>query len=132
MNSSAFAFPVRPQFEAKLPHELPDGSPAIFVFTQDFTFNSPLFGPGVIEKGFETDFASIPPWCLGWLNSDDPRIQCPSCVHDKRYNDRNCTRKQADQEIMVNMILCGARPTMAFAVFLALRLVGWTHWSKIA
>lgn len=128
MSPSAAVFPVRPQFEAKLPHELPKGSPAIFVFTKDFTFNSPLFGPGVIESGFETDFASIPSCFFWWLNSDDPKIQCPSCVHDKRYKERKVDQESADREIMVNMIVCGARPTMAFTVYLALRLFGWTHW----
>lgn len=119
-------FPKRPRFEALLPHECVDGK-QLFVFTDEFICNTPNNGQVVIPVGFITDFASIPGIAKGWLDDDDPRILCPSCIHDFRYK-MGFDRKKADQELCDLMSLCGARRTMGWTVKLMVRIFGGTHW----
>jgi len=121
-------FPTRPRYEALKPHELPDPKVQLHRFIEEFHYHSPAFGQVTIPVGFTTDFASIPGLVKWWLDDDDSRILCPSLVHDRRYDEKTGTRLSADIELMFNMIVCGARPTMAFAVFLSVRIGGGSHW----
>lgn len=121
-------FPNRPRFEAMLPHELKDKTVQLYVFTEPFTYNSPVHGSGVIPAGFTTDFASIPAFFRRYMDDDDPRILCPSLRHDHRYATRQIARKDADLELVEGMEACGARWDQRKAVYTAVRLGGGSHW----
>lgn len=120
-------FPSRPRFEAKLPDEIKDGV-QVYVFAEDFIFNSPTRGQLVIQKGYETNFASIPAAAKPYVDDDSPHILCPSCVHDKRYDEQAITREEADDELRCNCIACGMRPSQARVVWLMVRMFGGSHW----
>lgn len=122
-------FPARPRFEAVLPHELRGGA-QLYVFTEEWAYNSPKYGSGVIPAGFTTDFASIPGFFRRYMDDDDPGILCPSLRHDHRYSTRAIPRADADDELAEGMAACGARWDQRKAVKLAVRLFGGSHWKS--
>lgn len=128
----------RPQFEALRPIEvLARGSTAqIYVLIAEFTVVVPDVGTITVPKGFETDFASIPGFALGWLDDDDPIILYASIVHDYLYSVGGLfdlmkpalTRQQCDDVLRVVMIACEASVWRAWCVYKAVRMFGAGHF----
>jgi hypothetical protein len=102
------------------------GAPAMFRLERDFVANTSV-GRIVVEAGYVTDLASIPWWARWWLNPDSPWISSPSIIHDKRYSLR-IDREADDRLLRELMLICGARPTMAWVVWLSVRIGGRGHW----
>ena len=53
----------------------------------------------VVEKGFETDWGSIPKICRR-LHDPYSKYNGPYVVHDKKYRVQDCSRKFADQLLL--------------------------------
>ncbi len=101
---------------------------AHFEVVADLTYSSDTFGDRTVKAGFISDLASIPKIALGWLNNDDPRISAISIVHDWEYTQKELSRLQCDQLLREGMMSLGARPSMAWVVYQAVRLGGGEHW----
>lgn len=101
---------------------------AQFEIEETLIYESNKFGTRVVPQGFISNLASIPRLALGWLNSDDPRISAISIVHDWEYTTKRLTRKECDELLREGMLALGARPTMAWTVYQAVRLGGGGHW----
>lgn len=83
-----------------------------------------------VQRGFITDFASIPWFALWFINDDSPGILYPSVIHDYLYTTQPCDRETADRVMATGMIICGARMIQVAVVYWLLRLFGGSHWSK--
>jgi hypothetical protein len=120
-------FPERPLFSQLLPHEC-GKERSLFQMERDFVVNTPDgYLLGVVPKGYVTNFASIPGFAKWWLDNDDSRISFPSILHDWFYS-QGFNRAFADRWLRELMIECGARVTMAWVVWLSVRIGGRGHW----
>jgi hypothetical protein len=81
----------------------------------------------VIPIGFVTDFASIPPALQSIIQQNGP-YQLPALVHDFLYWDQTCTRRQADQLLMLAMIEHKVKPIHRTAIYNAVRAAGQFAW----
>ena len=85
-----------------------------------------------VEKGFPTDFSSIPPFCR-WVVRWS-KVDLAGVVHDWLYADGPLARKPAD-EIWWQVARAGehcANPCQAWLCWLALRCFGWRAWKRHA
>lgn len=80
-----------------------------------------------IPEGFVTDFASVPR-CLWWLLPPMGRYGKAALLHDWLYSVRTTSRKEADEIFLDAMLMMGVRKLIALAMFVAVRLFGWTRW----
>jgi len=103
-----------------------------FKVAREFTyvwFNIPLHVP----VGFVTDFASIPKICR-LLIPKLGRYTKASVIHDALYQDAisdwTFTRALADQCFREGMKELGVIAWKRWAMWFAVRLVGWALWRK--
>ena len=81
-----------------------------------------------VPKGFVTDFASIPQpfWSAGL--SPNGKYSKAAIVHDYLYWAQGCTRKQADNILMIAMKESGVEATTRTAIYEGVRLGGDSAW----
>lgn len=87
-----------------------------------------------VDKGFETDFASVPKFLHWFIGPTDTNIREAAVVHDfiySRLTDR-FTRKEADNILVEGMEVLGASAFKRKAVYAAVRMFGAGHWGKRA
>lgn len=77
----------------------------------------------VVEKGFLTDFVSIPAFFHGFLNSSG-RYAAAGVMHDKLYTVLKSNRYFADAQLYDAMIALGSPKYLAWVVWAAVRLFG--------
>lgn len=113
------------------------GPPALYELLEDFVYESDLYGVLTAPKGMLTDFASIPRFALWFINDDSPAILFASVIHDMIYSREGelvggieLNRAQADAVLAEAMKVCGANPPQIFAVYLAVRMGGGSHWKN--
>lgn len=96
-----------------------------------------------VEKGFITDFASIP-WYVGWITSnEDFRVIRPAIVHDWLYQNKkwqvkrngvwiwkSVNRKQADALFDEMLRAEGFSSAMANIIWFGPRIGGSSRWKK--
>lgn len=103
---------------------------AWFELTEDFHYDSDSRGRVVVEAGFITNLASIPPIARPYINPDDPQILGPSVIHDNDYVKQLISREVADATLREGTLCLGMRPTKAALVHRMVRLFGGSHWKS--
>ena len=85
-----------------------------------------------VPKGFVTDFASIPQpfWSAGL--SPNGKYSKAAIVHDYLYWMQGCTRRQADNILMIAMKESGVDVATRTAIYEGVRLGGDTAWQDNA
>jgi hypothetical protein len=85
-----------------------------------------------IPKGFVTDFASIPRpfWSAGL--SPNGKYSKAAIVHDYLYWVQGCTRRQADNILMIAMKESGVDAATRTAIYEGVRLGGDSAWERNA
>jgi len=104
-------------------------------FLASFRYVSPTWGPINIQKGFYTDFASVPPSLHSIIDDDSPIILFPSAPHDflftKRDEDgtrgwisktKQLTLTEVNRVLTEAMSYCGANFLTRELVFNAVEL----------
>lgn len=88
-----------------------------------------------VEKGFITDFASIPRLAR-WLITGQDNTKRGAVIHDKLYEDQpeGVTRKFAD-DMFLKAMLTGpdemrVKKWKAYVAYSAVRVGGWKSWNK--
>ncbi len=84
-----------------------------------------------VPVGFVTDFASIPQALQSIIRQNGPYI-LPAVVHDYLYWKQACTRKQADQILLLGMIENQVLEVHRAAIHDAVRIAGGFAWSDNA
>jgi len=84
-----------------------------------------------VPVGFVTDFASIPQALQSIIRQNGPYI-LPAVVHDYLYWKQACTRKQADQILLLGMIENDVREIHRSAIHNAVTIAGGFAWSDNA
>lgn len=108
----------------------------VYVLTQDFVYDSNLFGRITVPAGFKTDFASIPRFAWRYIDPEDPCILYASVVHDYLYSlaGKNgavaFTRELADRVLREAMELSGARVDQRAIVYNLVQWFGGSHWKE--
>ncbi len=82
-----------------------------------------------VEKGFETDFASVPK-CLHWLLGAIEDYGKAAVIHDKLYKTQPCSRVVADAVFMEAMMDLGVAGWKRWTMYLALRMFGRVVWNE--
>lgn len=84
----------------------------------------------LVEKGFTTDFASIPRSVWGIIGGPaDGKYRKIAVVHDKLYRTRGlCTRAQADAVLLEGMKFSGCSWFQRTAIYTAVRVGGGTSY----
>ena len=85
-----------------------------------------------VPKGFVTDFASIPQAFWGTGLSPNGKYSKAAIVHDYLYWAQGCTRKQADNILMIAMKESDVDVTTRAAIYEGVRLGGDTAWTANA
>jgi hypothetical protein len=83
----------------------------------------------VVPQGFVTDFASIP-WGLRWLLAKQGRYSRAALVHDYLYWSQICTKKQADNILMIAMKESHVVGWQRFFIYEGVSLAGGGAWSE--
>ena len=90
----------------------------------------------IVPVGFVTDFASVP-WLFWTFLPYWGKYGKAAVLHDYLYqehnyeavyNDRDITRKQADQIFHEAMLIGGTRPWKARIMYWGVRVFGWLAW----
>jgi hypothetical protein len=106
----------------------------IYLVTEDFVYDSNLFGRITVPAGFKTDFASIPRFAWRYIDPEDPCILYASVVHDYLYSlagkigEVQFTRDLADRVLREAMELSGARADQRAIVYKLVSWFGGSHW----
>lgn len=83
----------------------------------------------VIPTGFTSDGMSVPRFFWRWLGPKiNKKTVGPSIVHDWLYKTHIVTREEADLWYYKALIHNGYSRIKSSAVYVGLRLCGWTHW----
>lgn len=113
--------------------------PRMAVLLEDFQFVSPTLGLITVEKGFDTDYASIPR--IFWsIYPPDGDYTEAAVVHDclywyQCYTNKNgkvvdLSRKDADTVILEAMTAIEIPFHRRHIIHKAVRLGGWVAWNK--
>lgn len=81
------------------------------------------------HAGFVSDFASIPR-AFWWIAPAFGRYAAAAVIHDFLYREGEGTRKAADDLFLEGMCASQVRPTLAYAMYWAVRLFGGSGWGK--
>jgi hypothetical protein len=83
-----------------------------------------------IEKGFQTDFATIPPFIRMFFKPDG-KWAVASIVHDFLYvEETNCPRWIADTAFYTIMRLTGVPSFVSYIFWMAVTFFGWIHYPR--
>jgi hypothetical protein len=83
----------------------------------------------IVEKGFRTDFASIPKLFRIFFDRIGTHSKA-ALVHDKLYDVKITSRKQADRIFFEAMEVYKVNSFKKWAFYLAVRGFGWFPWYK--
>jgi len=89
------------------------------------------YGLITVEKGFETDLASIPKFIRSIVDPSAPYIKEPAVVHDwiyRGYTAKTFNRKDADRLFYRGMRSNGISWIKAKIMYWAVRLFGVSSW----
>jgi hypothetical protein len=113
-------------------------SPGRMEVTEPFTFMSPTLGPVVVEKGFDTDGASVPRAFWAIYPADGGYLP-GALVHDMLYwHQAACeggipiTRAQSDTVFLEAMTALGIPWARRRLLYSAVRAFGWKAWADNA
>lgn len=81
-----------------------------------------------IEKGFVTDFATIP-FPLSKVFPKEGRYALPAAVHDKLYESRHLSKIASDAVFYQAMKEAGVKKRTRILLFTGVVLFGWLKWS---
>jgi len=84
-----------------------------------------------VPVGFVTDFASIPQALQSIIRANGPYI-LPAVVHDYLYWKQACSRRQADQVLLLGMIENDVREAHRTAIHGAVSVAGSFAWNDNA
>jgi hypothetical protein len=97
--------------------------------TSDFAYQRKNGRVILVEKGFVTDYASIPKIIPKWvISADDPIIREGAVIHDYLYQTHKYPRKECDEILIEIMAELGASIPIQILVFFSVRLFGGSHW----
>jgi len=99
---------------------------------QPLVYESDLIGPVTVPAGFETDFASVPRVPVAYMLFGD-RAHHEAVIHDYLYRlDSNpvVEREVADKVFMEAMEVRGKGWFVRNAMYLGVRIGGWTAYHK--
>jgi hypothetical protein len=97
----------------------------------DFVFDSPTMGRLVVEKGFDTDYASVPR--IFWaIYPPDGAYTDAAVVHDWAYWYQTMTREEADNVFLEAMAALGIPWLRRHILHKAVRAGGWLAWKTNA
>lgn len=82
-----------------------------------------------IEKGFVTDFATIP-FPLSLIFPKEGKYALASAVHDKLYESRHLTKILSDSIFYEAMKESGVKPLVRNLFFAGVVLFGWMKWNR--
>lgn len=82
-----------------------------------------------VPAGFYTDFASVP-WPFSMLLPVHDSYSRAAIVHDYLYWTQLCTRKEADNILLIGMKMSGVDAVRRDAVYAGVRLGGWVAWKE--
>lgn len=97
------------------------------VLTEPFVFVSKSRGRVEVEKGFDTDFASVPRF-LWWLYPPWGDYKRPAVVHDWDYWYQTVPRDVADKTFMEGMEAIGIPWHRRQILYRNVRAFGWLAW----
>ena len=80
-----------------------------------------------IPQGFVTDYASIP-WAVRGLLPKQSRYSRAAVIHDYLYWSQICTKKQADNIMMISMKELGVSRWKRKAIYTAVDRAGGSAW----
>lgn len=84
-----------------------------------------------IPKNFQTDLASIPRWYWSILSPNNSTLIAPAILHDYLYAcDNYFNQQQADEIFYYALIKNGASNSVAYRMYIAVRLFGEAHYHK--
>lgn len=87
--------------------------------------------PYRIEKGFQTDLASIPKWLWSVVSPIRYDLIVPSLIHDFFYaTPHNMRRKDIDSIFYWCLKEQGSSKLNAYVYYAAVRLFGWKSFNK--
>ena len=100
-----------------------------WMLVQDLEYTIGNTGVSIkIPKGFVTDFASIPQVLWSFGLSPHGRYSKAAIVHDYLYWAQCCTRKQADNILLIAMKESSVGPIMETEIYKGVRIGGKSSW----
>lgn len=101
-----------------------------FYYSTDVRLSGVPFGRIEVEKGFITDFASIPRPLWGWVGGPaDGKYRKIAVFHDKLYRTKGlATRAQADAVLLEGMKFCGCSWHQRWVIYAGVRAGGWKSY----
>ena len=107
-----------------------DGDGLTMTLAADLLYDSHTLGRIVtVEKGFVTDFASIPKFLWNILPQHG-HYDRAAVVHDKLYRAGGVTQLQADTVLREAMEICGCSWWERFVIYRGVRLGGHIPFTK--
>lgn len=111
---------------------LPDGKR--WVLLSNFGYDVGENGSSVtimVDNGFVTDFTSVPR-VLWWIVPRWGKYGNAAVIHDWLYWEQINTRKACDNIFLEAMGVLGTSKIKKWAMYRAVRLLGWMAWKKNA
>jgi len=84
----------------------------------------------LIEKGFVTDFATLPWIVKFFIDKTDPKYALPCAVHDKNYASKRFSKIMADAILYQALKESGVDPKIRLGFYLGVTFFGWCRWRK--
>jgi hypothetical protein len=82
-----------------------------------------------IEKGFVTDFATIP-FPISLFFPKEGNYALPAAVHDKLYSSRHLSKIASDSIFYQAMKEANVKPLIRISFYVGVVLFGWLKWLK--
>ena len=120
------------QFLTELETRLKPQSDTVHIVLSRLIYDSDLVGRQKVEKGFETDFASVPRIPLvfaAWGNT----AHREATLHDFNYRSDSplqLSRTMADKVFLESMKATGKPFRIYYPMYLGVRAMGWTAYHK--
>jgi hypothetical protein len=104
-------------------------APRKAILIRSFVFISPTRGKVTVEKGFDTDYASIPR--VFWsIYPPDGDYSPAAVVHDSDYWKQKVTREVADATFLEGMETLGVPWARRQLIYRSVRAFGWMAWNR--
>jgi hypothetical protein len=104
-------------------------APRKAILLKPFVFISPTRGKVTVEKGFDTDYASIPRIFWSVYPPDGSYVK-PAVVHDADYWHQAVTREVADATFLEGMKEVGVPLLRRQLIYRSVRAFGWLAWNN--
>lgn len=110
------SFSVKPEHQFKQRRRM-------YTLTSDLVFHTRKYGIITVPKGFQTDFASIPP-VFFTLFPPDGRYLEAAILHDYYYDNAIETKDKADELFLMGMNALGVKMWRKYLMYWAVRRFG--------